>query len=199
MKKLLMFLLLILSATFAEAKRHPHLKKYSVLLPPSHQSLILQNQMADSLGLERIANEQRLSELVSNGKLVALPNISAVRIAQSLPCNRRYVLLTTYGFLVKLSSEYYAEFGLSLQIDSAVRPRDVQGKLRRVNLSAAPVDGETASSHETGATIDISRSMNKKQTRWLELRLWYYQAIGRVLVEEETHCFHVMVVRGNTE
>lgn len=148
------------------------------------------------MGLERIGDERRLSYLVETEVLVALPGNDAVVIAPSLPSNRRYVLPMTRDFLVKLASEYYAEFHLPLQVDSAVRSRDVQRRLRRFNRCAAPVDGETASSHETGATIDLSRHMTKQQTKWLEWRLLYdCYARGLVIVEEERHCFHIMVVR----
>lgn len=145
------------------------------------------------MGLERIEDETELSSLVKAEVLVALPNTDAVRIAPSLPANRRYVLPMVTPFLVKLASEYYAEFHQPLMVDSAVRSREVQRKLRRHNRSAAPIHGEAASSHEAGCTVDLSRRMTKKQTRWLESKLTYYSGIGWVIVEEERRCFHIMV------
>jgi hypothetical protein len=147
------------------------------------------------MGLERIGDERRLSSLVEDGRLAALPINDAVKIAPSLPSNRRYVLPMVNSFLVKLASEYYAEFHLPLQVDSAVRPITVQKRLRRVNRNAAPNKGEAASSHEAGCTIDLSRRMNRRQTRWMETRLTYYTAVGWVLVEEERNCFHIMVIK----
>jgi hypothetical protein len=152
--------------------------------------------MINTMGLERIGDERRLSYLVETERLVALPNTDAVKIAPSLPSNRRYVLPMVNSFLVKLASEYYAEYHQPLIVDSAVRPVTVQKWLRRHNASAAPIHGETASSHMAGCTIDLSRRLTKQQTRWLEWRLTYYTlARQAVLVEEERHCFHIMVIK----
>lgn len=195
MRKCLVFVLLLLLCCSAEAKKK-HSSSCATLLKPSRQSLILQNQMIDKMGLERIGDEKRLAELVEGGKLVALPIVVAVKIAPSLPLSRRYALPMVNSFLVKLASEYYAEFHQPLQVDSAVRPVTVQKWLRRHNASAAPVHGETASSHEAGCTVDLSRNMTKKQTQWMEWRLTYYVLRQSVIVEEERHCFHIMVLKG---
>lgn len=196
MKQFLVCLLMILCATFAQAKQHRRSTRIFVAFPPSHQSLILQNQQINSLGLERINDERRLSRLVEDGTLVALPINDAVRIAPSLPSNRRYVLPMTRDFILVMSSEFYAEFGLPLQINSAVRPVTVQSRLRRRNHNAAPVHGDTASSHEAGCTIDLERvRLTPKQRLWMQVRLLQYNASGYVLVEEERACFHVMVTK----
>jgi len=195
MKKFLMYLMLILCVTSAQAKHRQHLRHGLAFIMPSRNSLVMQNQMIDQLVLVRIGDEKELAKMVEDGRLVALPNGNTVRIAPSLPLNRRFVLPMTRDFLVELASAYYAEFHLPLQVDSAIRSREVQRKLRKRNASAAPVDGETASSHETGATIDLSRNMTAKQTHWLEWRLAYYQAIGQALIEEERYCFHICVIK----
>lgn len=194
MKICIAFMLLLLLCCNAEAKKK-HSPSCITLLAPSTQSLFLQNQMINTMGLERIGDERRLKELVNNGTLVALPNNDAVKIAPSLPLNRRYALPMANNFLEKLASEYYAEFGLPLQINSAVRSKDVQKNLRRHNKNAAPPTGELASSHEAGTTLDISRRMSKAQTRWLEWRLLYYTTIGWAIVEEESTCFHIMAIK----
>jgi hypothetical protein len=148
------------------------------------------------MALQRFQNEQEVKVAVQDGVLLALPIDDAVKIAPSLPSNRRYVLPMVNSFLVKLASEYYAEFHQPLVVDSAVRPVTVQKWLRRHNASAAPIHGETASSHMAGCTIDLSRKMTKRQTQWLEMRLAYYMlARQAVLVEEESKCFHIMVTR----
>ena len=195
MRTYLLYVLLLLLCSNAEAKKK-HYKYSSTLLAPSHQSLLLQNQKIDMMGLERVADERRLSYLVEAEVLVALPNSDAVKIAPSLPPSRRYVLPMVNSFLVELSSAYYAEFHQPLTVDSAVRPVTVQKWLRRHNASAAPIHGETASSHEAGCTVDLSRRLTKQQTRWLEWRLFYYeQARQAIIVEEERRCFHVMIYR----
>jgi hypothetical protein len=196
MKTVLTFLLTILCVTSAEAKRHHQSRHGLVLLPPSRQSLLLQNQMINQMGLERIGDEKRLSYLVKTGALVTLPVSDAVKIAPSLPPSRRYVLPMVKDFIVKLASDSVAENDLPLQINSAVRPVSVQRWLRRVNANAAPVHGEMASSHEAGCTIDIERvRMSRQQRFWLQLRLLRYQSLGYILVEEESRCFHIMVLK----
>ena len=192
MKTCLLCVLWLLLCLSAEA-RPKRLLSCDTLLCPTHDSLLLQNQKVRQMGVVRIGDERQLSRLVEDGTLVALPITDAVRIAPSLPSNRRYVLPVTRVFLLALAQQYYAEFHLPLQVDSAVRPRDVQKKLRRFNRNAAPVDGATASSHEAGTTVDLSRHLNKAQTQWLEQRLLVYQYLGYVLVEEERHCFHIFV------
>src|ERR1035438_5390055 len=163
MRRLLGLWMLIFCVTFAQAKSHHGSKHASTILKPSHQSLLLQNEMINTMGLVRIGDERELSRMVERRELVALPNDDAVQIASSLPANRRYVLPMVNSFLVRLASEYYAEFHQPLTVDSAVRPVTVQKWLRRHNASAAPIHGETASSHEAGTTIDLSRRMNKSE------------------------------------
>ena len=189
----LVFALLLSLCCSAEAKRK-HYSSSNTLLKPSHQSLLLQNQVINQMALQRFQNEKEVKDAVRRGVLVALPINDAVIIAPSLPSNRRYVLPMVNSFLVKLASEYYAEFHQSLMVDSAVRSRDVQRRLRRRNRSAAPVDGECASSHETGATVDLSRHMTKRQEHWMDWWLTYYMLRNLVIVEKETHCYHIFVM-----
>jgi hypothetical protein len=182
----------LFGATFAQANsRHQCTSKS---LKPTHESLVRQNEAIDQMGLERIQNEFELSCLVKAGILVALPNTDAVKPAPSLPANRRYALPRTVFFLLSLSEAYRQQFGKALTVDSAVRPKSVQERLRRTNRAAAPVDGETASSHESGTTFDLSKKMPRAQLQWLRNMLGMYQAYDVVIVEEERRCLHVQVI-----
>jgi len=72
----------------------------------------------------------------------------------------------------------------------------VQRKLRRHNRNAAPWEGETASSHLAGLTIDLQRrGLSKEQIRWMEHYLFYMKSLGLLEPEEERRhwCFHIMV------
>ena len=72
----------------------------------------------------------------------------------------------------------------------------LQKKLRRVNRNAAPADGDTASSHLAGVTVDLQRrGLSKQQIVWMEHYLFYMKALGLVEPEEERRhwCFHIMV------
>ena len=149
------------------------------------------------MNLRRIGDERELSRMVEQGRLVSLPISNELSVAPSLPKERRYVLPMVSDFLAQLSVEYYAQFGVPLQVNSAVRPVTVQRRLRWRNPSAAPVHGEYASSHEAGCTIDLERRrLTKAQRSWLQWRLLYYKALGRVIVEEERACFHTMCLEG---
>ena len=72
----------------------------------------------------------------------------------------------------------------------------VQKKLRRHNRNAAPAEGEIASSHLAGVTVDLQRrGMSKKQIHWVEDYLVPLKAAGLVEPEEERRqwVFHIMV------
>jgi hypothetical protein len=95
-----------------------------------------------------------------------------------------------------LSEVYYRQFHAQIQVNSAVRTVKVQKKLRRRNRNAAPAEGDTASSHLAGITVDLQRrGMTKEQIRFVEHYLFYLNALGLVEPEEERRhwCFHVMV------
>jgi hypothetical protein len=65
-----------------------------------------------------------------------------------------------------------------------------------VNRNAAPADGDTASSHLAGVTVDLQRrGLSKQQIVWMEHYLFYMKALGLVEPEEERRhwCFHIMV------
>lgn len=180
----------------AHALNHRHrIPEYRAFLP-SRQSLLDQNAAADSLALPIIRTPAHMDELVQSGELVRLRATAALRVA--CPKGRAYVRPWVADFVDGLAADYYATFGKPLQVNSATRPQTVQRRLRRWNRNAAPITGETASVHMRGIAVDLQRRGTTRQQRaWLQLRLMYWVAMGRVIVEEELRqpCFHV-VVRG---
>lgn len=173
--------------------RHPW---WHPAFPPSRDSLVKQNAEIDRLALPRYYDDDELSAAVERGDLVALPLSSALVVDPRLDPDRRYCRPWTAQFLTDLSTDFYAKFHEPIMVDSAVRTVLVQKKLRRHNRNAAPIEGETASSHMAGLTVDLARKrMTKAEVRWVELRLLYYYGRGWVIVEEEFHqlCFHIMV------
>jgi hypothetical protein len=78
----------------------------------------------------------------------------------------------------------------------------VQKKLRRHNRNAAPAEGEIASSHLAGVTVDLQRrGMTKAEIHWVENYLVPMKAAGLVEPEEERRqwVFHIMVSDRYTE
>src|SRR5581483_10459479 len=177
--------------------RHHRLRwLWHPMFRPSHESLLLQNAEVDRLNLPRIQDETELEALKADGSLLEIRGGEALRVDPRLDPSRRFCRPWTLDFVVDLSQAYYNRFGQQIQVNSAVRTVKVQRKLRRHNRNAAPWEGETASSHLAGVTLDLQRrGMNKEQIRWMERYLFYMKALGLVEPEEERRqwVFHIMV------
>lgn len=169
---------------------------WNPLFRPSHDSLIRQNEEIDRLDLPRIQDDNELEALKASGALVPIEPSESLKIERSLDPSRRFCRPWTRDFVQDLSEVYYRQFHAQIQVNSAVRTVKVQKKLRRRNRNAAPAEGDTASSHLAGVTVDLQRrGMTKEQIRFVERYLFYLNALGLVEPEEERRhwCFHVMV------
>ena len=183
-------------ATTPRSHRHFRWLRWNPLFKPSHESLLIQNAEIDRLDLPRIQDETELEALKADGSLVPIVPGETLRIEHSLDASRRYCRPWTLDFVNDLSQAYYHRFHEQIQVNSAVRTVKVQRKLRRHNRNAAPAEGDTASSHLAGVTVDLQRrGLNKDQIRWMEHYLFYMKALGLVEPEEERRhwCFHIMV------
>ena len=77
-----------------------------------------------------------------------------------------------------------------------MRTVEQQERLTRYNHNAAPAEGETASSHLAGLTVDIAKKgMTRRQRAFVEGYLVNMHNLGLVEAVEERRqaCFHVMV------
>jgi Family of unknown function (DUF5715) len=169
---------------------------WNPMFRPSHDSLIRQNEEIDRIDLPRIQDDNELEALKASGALVPIEQSESLKIERSLDPSRRYCRPWTRDFVEDLSEAYYRQFHAQIQVNSAVRTVKGQKKLRRHNRNAAPAEGDTASSHLAGVTVDLQRrGMTKDQIRFVERYLFYLNALGLVEPEEERHhwCFHVMV------
>jgi hypothetical protein len=172
------------------------LRFWNPMFRPSHESLLIQNAEIDRLELPRIEDETELEALKADGSLLEIRAGETLRFDPRLDPSRRYCRPWTRNFVEDLSQAYYNRFHQQIQVNSAVRTVKVQKKLRRHNRNAAPADGDTASSHLAGVTVDLQRrGMSKDQIRWMEHYLFYMKALGLVEPEEERHqwVFHIMV------
>jgi hypothetical protein len=174
-------------------------------LPPmrgSHESLVRQNQRADEEGLTRVRDDIDIAALRLSGMLVSLPAGPGLRADPRLPVNRRYCRPWTASFLTDLARAHAQRFRDALQVNSAVRTIEYQRHLLRVNGNAAAVDGDAASPHLTGATIDIGKkNMTAEEVAWMRAYLSPLEAAGKIDVEEEFYqsCFHISVYRSYSE
>ena len=170
--------------------------RWNPLFRPSHDSLLRQNAEVDRLDLPRIADDAELEQLKAANALVPIRESETLKIEHRLDPNRRYCRPWARDFVEDLSQAYYRKFHAQIQLNSAVRTVKVQKKLRRHNRNAAPAEGDTASSHLAGITVDLQRrGMTKQQVHYVEGYLFYLRELGLVEPEEERRhwCFHVMV------
>jgi len=162
----------------------------------SFESLLRQNTRSEDEGLERILDDDDLNQRIADGLLVPVPANSELAINGNLPENRRYCRPWTAYFLTDLARAHAAEFKHPLMVTSAVRTVEYQRKLIEVNGNAAAADGDVASPHLTGGSIDIAKSsMSKKEIAWMRRWLLPLQQSGQIDVEEEFKqaCFHITV------
>ncbi len=202
---LLSFALLLLSshafavhvrARYHRSKRTTRHVVWAPALRGSHDSLVRQNAEIDRLQLVRIADDQELQDLVAREQLVPLPSDQTVTIDPRLEESRRFCRPWTRNFLRDLGQAYYRQFRQPIQVNSAVRTVEQQERLRRINHNAAPAEGEIASSHLAGLTVDIAkRGLSRKQRKFIEQYLVNLRNLGLVEAAEERRqaCFHVMV------
>lgn len=170
---------------------------WNPVLKGSLESMLRQNAEIDRLELPRIQNDDELENMILRQELVSIEETSSLRVAANLDTTRRYCRPWTREFLDDISDAFYDEFKQPLQVNSAVRTMEQQKKLRRHNRNAAPIDGDTASSHLAGTTVDLAkRGLSRKQKKWLDAYLKNLQDQGLIEAAEERRqaCYHIMVV-----
>jgi len=177
---------------------HAHVRapRWNPVLRGSHDSMLRQNEEIDRLKLVRINDDQQLEDLELRGELVSLHDSRSLQIAPNIELNRRFCRPWTRSFLEDMSQAFYTEFHQPIQLTSAVRTVDQQARLQRWNHNAAPIDGDTASSHLAGLTIDIGkRPMSRKERAWVDQYVLKLQQLGLVEAAEERRqaCYHIMV------
>jgi hypothetical protein len=168
----------------------------------SHELIVRENEQLDSLQLPRITDDEELLALEDAEELVRVDDHSYLTVASNLDETRRYCRPWTRNFLDDLGKAYYEEFRRPLMVTSLVRTVEQQQKLRRYNKNAGPEEGETASTHLTGTTVDIlKRGMTRKQHRWLEQYFLPLQQRGLIDPTEERRqpVFHVVVYHGYSD
>jgi hypothetical protein len=178
------------------------LRTTRIVMPPplrgSMESLVRQNQRTEADGLERIQDDADLADRVAHGMLVPLPLSPALTVDSNMPQNRRYCRPWTATFLADLARIHAALFRNALYVSSAVRTVAYQKQLMRTNGNATAAEGDIASPHLTGATIDIAKQgMSMREIAWMRTLLLQLEQAGKIDVEEEFQqsCFHITVYK----
>ncbi len=172
------------------------------MMPPplrgSLASLERQNDRSEAEGLERIEDEDDLSDRIARRFLVPVPASAALTVNPDLPVHHRYCRPWTARFLADLARAHAAEFHGPVEVSSAVRTVAYQKRLIAINGNAAPAEGDIASPHLTGATIDIAKKgMSRQEIGWMRAWLIPLENAGKIDVEEEFQqaCFHITVYK----
>jgi hypothetical protein len=189
------------AATKAVVKSASLSSKQMLQLPPmrgSLASLERQNEKAEAEGLERIEDEDDLTDRIARKFLVPVPASASLAVNPDLPEHHRYCRPWTARFLADLARAHEAQFHGPLEVSSAVRTVAYQKHLMAVNGNAAAAEGDIVSPHLTGATIDIAKKgMSRQEIGWMRYWLTPLQSAGKIDVEEEFQqaCFHVTVYK----
>ncbi|MDE3155045.1 MAG: hypothetical protein KGN76_08070, partial [Acidobacteriota bacterium] len=115
-----------------------------------------------------------------------------------IPARLRYLRPWARLFLTRLGRQYHDRFGQRLRVTALLRTAQYQRRLAGRNGNAAPASGDDASTHLTGATLDISkRFMTYAEQRWMRRVLSQLRRRRVLYAIEEFYqpCFHVMVFR----
>ena len=200
--------LLLVSNHSAEARMHKE-RHYAggvrcahTLLCGSPEALKHQNDVANEEGLERFQNEWDLAMAKVDGRLVLLPDNLLVDLDDRLPVAYRWCRPWTQDFLNDTGKLYFEKFKMRFQVNSGVRTVEYQKLLRKRNGNAAPFEGDEASSHLTGATVDITKKgMTPLQIQWMRNYLVMLEEKDFIDATEEfsQSVFHIMVFRKYTD
>lgn len=154
----------------------------SELLKGRPESLERQNRRIDAVEIHRFENDADLAQAIQDGSMVLLEDMPGMKVNedQVLP-KFRYVRPWVRDYLFVRAAEFYKLFGgRSFQINSAVRTREYQRKLRQINpkthkpenANAAEIAGPRASSHIAGTTVDVAKKgLTRAELQWFRMDL----------------------------
>ena len=167
-------------------------------LKATSTSQLIQNKQAEVDNLSRMETEV-MTERWARLKLIEpVPVSTRSYYLHAVPASQRYLRPWTKLFLTRLSAQFRARFGKPLRITSLLRTASYQHALRGRNRNAAPASGPRASSHLTGASLDISKKgLRGAEIAWLRRVLLSLKNQGYLYAIEEFRQpnFHIMVYR----
>jgi LysM repeat protein len=145
----------------------------------SRASMERQHQEAVSYGYTFLGTPQAVSNFVSEGHLVKVPDSQFIELHDvSYPYSRPEVKM----FIERLSGQFYATCGEKLVITSLTRPIDEQ-----------PENAASDSVHPTGMAVDMHIPSSARCRSWLEHTLLSMEGDGLLDVTRERHPAHYHV------
>jgi Family of unknown function (DUF5715) len=167
-------------------------------LSATSSSQRVQNARADADDLSRMLNDGMVRRFRRLGLLVPVHVSTGSYYLHGIPARFRYLRPWARLFLTRLGRQFHDRFGHRLRVTGLIRTVQYQRHLDARNANAAPASGDDASTHLTGATLDISkRFMTGAEQRWVRRVLSRLRRRGILYAIEEFYqpCFHVMVYR----
>lgn len=188
----------VLALPAVERLRRGGLGPLAPPLPASQGHLVRENARADAEQLSRLRARAPLEEFVRAGLLVPVPAETRVFRVVGVPRWRQVARPWTRRFIQQLGEALHTLFGSRLRVTDLTRTEAVQKALGQWNGNAAPAWGAVASTHLTGASVDLSKVEHSDvEIAWLRVVLGRLTARGLLSAIEEfaqPH-FHVMVFR----
>jgi hypothetical protein len=163
-----------------------------------------QNIVANREGLTRFENDAQVHRAIADGTLVLIRPGLHFTVSSRLKNVQRYGLSRVPDFLNRFSSDFSEHFphtDKKIVVSSALRTARQQWQMvhrRHPNRNAADPDpkSEKASSHMTGATIDVlKRGLSQEELNWIRVYLLDLESRGIISATEEFRqpVFHIMV------
>ena len=157
-----------------------------------------QNEKADEDNLSRILDDEMAARWIRLELLVPIEGQTSSYYLHAVPSGNRYLRPWAKLFLARLSRQFRARFGRPLRVTSLLRSAEYQVKLQGRNGNAAAATGPKASSHLTGAAMDISKKgMTGREIAWMRnvLSSLREKQYLHAIEEWKQPVFHIMIFR----
>jgi hypothetical protein len=188
----------VLALPAVERLRSGRLQALAAPIPARQGHLARESARATTERLSRMRTRATLERFLGAGLLVRVPPEGRGFRVAGVPDWRRVARPWTRRFVQQLGAALHELFGGRLRVTALTRTEAVQAALATWNGNAAPARGAVASTHLTGASVDLSKVEHSDvELAWLRLVLGRLAARGVVSAIEEfaqPH-FHVMVFR----
>lgn len=158
--------------------------------------VVAANTIADKEHLSRLSDDSMVALFLKKGLLITLKDSKGIRVDSRLPLARRVCRPWAAAYVRTLGRNFNRQSQGTLQVNSCTRDSLTQEELRPRNRNAAPSSGPTASMHERGNTLDISRlRLTLEQENFVRKKLAADQKVCKIIATEENaqRVWHIVV------